>query len=178
MKHYDQKQLGYERVYLILGLFSSLRKSGQELTQGRNLMQRPWKDAAYWLAPHSCPACFLIEPRATNPGVVLPTMGGAPPESIRIIKKMPYIHTCLQPDLTKAFISSLEGSLLSDDSNLCQISIKTVSIDHKYENLFLDSLFSSISLYVWILVVLFCLIILCKDHIIFKDPSNLVQTLY
>jgi hypothetical protein len=41
---------------LILPYYSSLKKSGQQLKQGRSwsqeLMPRPWKDVTYWLAPH------------------------------------------------------------------------------------------------------------------------------
>jgi hypothetical protein len=48
-------------------------------------MQRPWRGAAYWLAPQG----FLIEPRTTSPGMAPPTMGGALSHQSPIMK-MPY----------------------------------------------------------------------------------------
>jgi len=72
-KHHDQ-----EASWGGKGLFSlhfhiavhHQRKSGLELKQVRKqeLKQRPWKGAAYWLAPLACSACFLIEPRTTTEG--------------------------------------------------------------------------------------------------------------
>ena len=58
------------------------KKSGQKLkAEGiwrQELMQRPWKGVTYWLAsPYS--ACFLREPRTTNPGKVPPKMDCALP---------------------------------------------------------------------------------------------------
>ena len=57
MKHHDQKQLGEERVYLTYSstsLFiierSQDRSSHKEGTWTQELMQRPWRGAAYWLA--------------------------------------------------------------------------------------------------------------------------------
>jgi len=49
------KQVGEERVYSAYTFHIAVhhqRKSGQELKQVRKqeLMQRPWRDATYWLA--------------------------------------------------------------------------------------------------------------------------------
>jgi hypothetical protein len=53
------------------------RKSGLELKQVRKqeLMQRPWRDVTYWLAPLICLAFSLIEPKTTSPGPAPPTLG-------------------------------------------------------------------------------------------------------
>jgi hypothetical protein len=59
MKHHDQKVSWRGKVLFVLHFHISVhrqRKLGQELKQGRNLehelMQRPWRGAAYWLAPY------------------------------------------------------------------------------------------------------------------------------
>ena len=59
VKLHDQKQLREERVYFIYtsGNNPSLRKnhvrnSHRAGTWRQELMQRPWRSAAYWLAPH------------------------------------------------------------------------------------------------------------------------------
>jgi hypothetical protein len=57
------------------------RKSGQELKQGRNLEAGADAGRGHGrmlltdLLPMACSACFLIEPRTTNPGMAPPTMG-------------------------------------------------------------------------------------------------------
>jgi hypothetical protein len=55
-----KKQLGEERVYFAytsISLFaiegSQDRNSSRAGTQGQELMQRPWRDAASWLASHA-----------------------------------------------------------------------------------------------------------------------------
>ena len=56
-KYYGQKAVVEERIYLSLHLVVYIpRNSGWELKIGiwrPELMQRPWKYAAYWLASHS-----------------------------------------------------------------------------------------------------------------------------
>jgi hypothetical protein len=59
MKHYDQRQVGEENVYLAstsTTLFiiagSQDRNSNWAGTWRQELRQRPWKGAAYWLALH------------------------------------------------------------------------------------------------------------------------------
>jgi hypothetical protein len=53
IEHHDQEQLGKERIYFILQLI--VHQSEEELKAGtwrQELMQRLWRGAAYWLAPH------------------------------------------------------------------------------------------------------------------------------
>jgi hypothetical protein len=60
----------------------------------QELMQRPWRGAAYWLTPHdlvSLPGS--VKPRATSPEVTPPTMGWTLPHQ-SLIKKVPYWPTC------------------------------------------------------------------------------------
>jgi hypothetical protein len=58
------------------------RKSGLELTQGRNLEAGADAEAMNWcylvLLPLACSACSLIEPRTTSPGTAPPTVGPLP----------------------------------------------------------------------------------------------------
>lgn len=88
------------------------------------MQRRLWRDAAYCLVlsiPYS--AYFLIEPRNTRPGMTTPTMGwGLLHHSL--IKK-----TFCQLDYSQILWSHFLswGSLLSQDSSLCQIDIKVVS---------------------------------------------------
>ena len=88
-------------------------------TWGQELMHRPWRGVAYWLAPHGCSACFLIEPRTTSPGMTVPTMGWALPHQ-SLIRKCPIClpSACI---LWSHFLSW--GSRLSDDSSLCHVGI-------------------------------------------------------
>ena len=84
-KHYYQEASCGEKGLFSLHFHITLhrqRKSGQELTQGRNL--EPGTDAEALdgvlrttLLPLACSACFLIEPRTTSLGMALPTMGWA-----------------------------------------------------------------------------------------------------
>jgi hypothetical protein len=60
MKHYDQKQVGEERVCLVYIFTSESIKEVRIGTQSnragtwrQELMQRPWRGAAYRLAPSS-----------------------------------------------------------------------------------------------------------------------------
>jgi hypothetical protein len=70
---------------------------------------------AYWLSQ----CAFLW-----NPGS--PSQGWNHPQSV-IIKKMFFLWACLQPDLMEAFPQL--RLLLSDDSSLCQVDIKLISLD-------------------------------------------------
>jgi hypothetical protein len=78
------KQIGEERVYSAYTFHIAVhhqRKSGLELKHVRKqeLMQRPWRDATYWLASFpwfSQPA--LLEPKTTSPELAPPTRGPPP----------------------------------------------------------------------------------------------------
>ena len=52
------------------------RNSNREETWSQELMQRPCRSAAYWLAPHGL-LSLLTEPRTTSPVVAPTTMGWA-----------------------------------------------------------------------------------------------------
>jgi hypothetical protein len=54
------------------------KNSNRAETWSQELMQRPWRDAPYWLYS----ACFLAEPKITSPGIAPPTMGWIFPLSI------------------------------------------------------------------------------------------------
>jgi hypothetical protein len=99
MKPYDQKQVEEERVYLaynfIFGLCSSsLKEVGTGIQTDRNLEAGASEETlegccllAFFII--TCLVCFLIDPRATSPGVAPPTIGWVlPHQSLR--KKVPY----------------------------------------------------------------------------------------
>jgi hypothetical protein len=74
-----KKQVGEEKVYsaytstlLFITKGSQDRNSHRPGTWRQELLQRPWRNAAYWLASFS--GCFLIEPRTTSPGMAPPEM--------------------------------------------------------------------------------------------------------
>ena len=91
-----KKQVGEERVYSAYTSISLLiiegsqdRNSNRAGSWRQELMQRPWKDAAYWIVPYACSVCFLAVLRATSPRTAPPTMSWACPYQ-SLIKKMPY----------------------------------------------------------------------------------------
>ena len=45
------------------------RNSNRVETWRQELMQTPWRGAAYWLLSLACSACFLTEPRTVSPGM-------------------------------------------------------------------------------------------------------------
>ena len=95
MKHHDQKQAGEERVYLAStsSLYSPSLREARTGTQA-GLLSGGWSTGhgrmlLTGLFPMACSACWLIEPRKTNPGMTPPTMGWALPYK-SLIKKTPY----------------------------------------------------------------------------------------
>jgi hypothetical protein len=117
MKHYNQKQLGEERVILLtLPYISSLStavKTGTSTGADTETMKE-----YHFLA---CSACSLIEPRTTSPGMAPPTMGWALTH-ISIIKKMPY-RLAYSLIVWRHFLNW--GSLLSNDFSVHQVDIKS-----------------------------------------------------
>jgi hypothetical protein len=69
---------------------SSPRKSALELKQVRKqeLMQKPWRDALYWLASLGLLSLLSYRTKTTSPEMAPPTRGLPPPPSL--IEKMPY----------------------------------------------------------------------------------------
>lgn len=67
-----------EDLFQLLASVHQEGKSGQELKAGtrrQELMQRPWRDAAYRLAPHGLLILLSYRTRATSSDKVLPTVG-------------------------------------------------------------------------------------------------------
>jgi hypothetical protein len=94
-----RKQVGEERVYsaytstlLFIIKGSQDRNSHRAGTWRQELMQRPWRDAAYWLA-----SLLSYKPRTISPGMAPPTMGWVLPPLIT------NGENALQLDLVAAF---------------------------------------------------------------------------
>jgi len=58
------------------------RSSNRPGTWQKELMQRPWRADSYFMLPMACSACFLIDPRTTNPDMAPHIMGIGPPPSV------------------------------------------------------------------------------------------------
>jgi hypothetical protein len=120
MKHLDQSNLRVpHHLFIVKG--SQGRTSCRAGTWRQELMQRPWRGAAFWLASHGL--LNLLSYRTQDPqhrgGT---THSGLGPPTL-ITKKMLYIAYGLM--LWRHFLSW--GSLLSDNSSLCQVDIKLAS---------------------------------------------------
>jgi hypothetical protein len=75
-----KKQVGKERVYSAYTFHIAddhQRMSGLELKQGRKqeLMQRPWRDVTYWLAPPDLLSLLSYRTKTTSSEMVPPTRG-------------------------------------------------------------------------------------------------------
>jgi hypothetical protein len=77
-----KNHVGEERVYsaysstlLFIPKGNQDRNSYRAGTWRQELMKRPWRDAAYWMLPLACSACFLLVPRTTSPEMAPPIMG-------------------------------------------------------------------------------------------------------
>lgn len=55
---------------LCIQSYSLLREANSHWTgtHVQEFKQRTWRTVTYWLPPHICSPCFLIEPRTTIPG--------------------------------------------------------------------------------------------------------------
>jgi hypothetical protein len=80
VKHHEQKYLGRKGViwFILLHHCSSLKefRTGTQTRVGtlrQELMQRPWRDAAYWFTP-SLLSPLSYRTQGTSPKVVPPTM--------------------------------------------------------------------------------------------------------
>ena len=87
------------------------RGSKQVGTWRQELMQRPWKGAAYWLAPHGFLSLLSYRSQDHSPGM-------APSSHQSPTKKMPYNLILWRHLLNWVF-------LLSDNSSLCRVDINT-----------------------------------------------------
>jgi hypothetical protein len=77
-----KKQVGEEKVYstnistlLFITKGSQDRNSHGAETWRQKLIQRPWRDAAYWIASLGLLSLLLTEPRTTSPRMAPPTVG-------------------------------------------------------------------------------------------------------
>jgi hypothetical protein len=75
-----KKQVGEERVYSAYIFHIAVnhqRMSGLELKQVRKqeLMQKPWRDVLYWLAPPGLLSLPSNRTKTTSPEMVPPTRG-------------------------------------------------------------------------------------------------------
>jgi hypothetical protein len=91
-RHHDQKQLGEKRIYLTLPYHSSSLKEVRTRAQagqgpGQELMQRPWRDAAYWLAPHGLLSLLSYRTQDHQPRLVPSTMVWSLPHQSLIRKR-------------------------------------------------------------------------------------------
>jgi hypothetical protein len=88
IKHHDPKQAGEAKIYSAYTsmLFITEKKSGQELKQGKDssragswrqeLMQRPWRGAAYCLAPHRLLSLPSYRTQGHQPRMAPPAQDG------------------------------------------------------------------------------------------------------
>ena len=118
IKKKKKNQAGEERVLFSLHFLIAVyhqrksdRNSNSTRTWKHELMQRLWRGAIYWFAPHGL--LSLLSYRTTSPGMAPPTMSWAIPHWLKL-------------DLTQAFPNW--GFFLSDDSCLCQFNTQNQPI--------------------------------------------------
>jgi hypothetical protein len=114
-----KKQVGEERVYsaytstlLFISKGSPDRNSHRAGTWRQELMQRPWRDAAYWLASPGLLSLLSDRTQDYQPGDGTTHNGFSHPLSL--IEKMPYSWISW-----RHFLKG--GSFLCDNSSLCQV---------------------------------------------------------
>jgi hypothetical protein len=78
MKHSDQSNLGRSLIFSLCShtTVHHQRKSWQDLKQlwRQELMQRPWRGVAYWLAHHGLLSLSSYKTEDHSPGVALPAI--------------------------------------------------------------------------------------------------------
>ena len=96
IKHHEQKQLGEERVYLVSTSRSLFiirnhqdRNSNRAGTWRQELMQRPWRDTAYWLSHHSLLSLLSYRIQGHLPRNGTTHIGQDPPPSITNYENSP-----------------------------------------------------------------------------------------
>lgn len=91
-EHHDQKQLGNERVCISSQAHDHEGKSGKEVKAGtrkQELKQRPWEEAASWLAFHGSLSLISCSPQDPLPRSDIIHSELSPPKAI-IDKKIPH----------------------------------------------------------------------------------------
>jgi hypothetical protein len=91
VKHRDQSVLGEERVYFILHLKSPSLGEAMAGTWRQELLKRPWRNAAYWLAPLGLPSLLSYRMQDHLPRSSITHNGLDPPPSINNLKKLPIL---------------------------------------------------------------------------------------
>jgi hypothetical protein len=75
-------------------------------------MERPRRSAGYWLVPYGFLSLLSWRIQDHQSKMAPPTMGWALPHQA-LIKKMPYMLSCLQPDLMEAFSIEVPSSQMT-----------------------------------------------------------------
>ena len=106
-------------------------KSGLELKQVRKqeLMQRPWRDASYWLASPGLFSLLSIEPKSTSPKLVPPTRA-LPTWSL--IEKMPHSWSHGGTSPTEPPFSVITPTCVKLTHKARQYNWPLVNLTHKY----------------------------------------------
>jgi hypothetical protein len=114
-----KKQVGEERVYLAYtSTLLFITKGSQDWNSHRagtwrqELLQRPWRGAAYWLAFPGLLSLLFYRTQDHQPRDV--TTHNRPSHPWSLIEKMPYSWISWRPFLTGGFF-------LCDNSSFCQV---------------------------------------------------------
>lgn len=85
--------------------------------EGQELKQQPWRNNDHWLGAHGFLACFLIHPKATCPGMALPSIACSPTSNIN--QENVTLRLTCPPVWWRQFLYWY--SLFPDDLSLCQV---------------------------------------------------------
>ena len=90
MKHHDQSNPGRKGfIWLMLPHHGRKSRPNRAGAWRQELMQRPWRGAAYWLALYDLLSLLSYRTQNHSPGVATPTMGWALPHQ-SLVKKIHY----------------------------------------------------------------------------------------